>query len=302
MQQEALLVGAFQAVDVLLVLAGAERGDDHRLRLAAGKQGRAVRARQEAGFRDDRAYRLHVAAVDADAGVEDVPAHHLGLQVVEDLADGLLGELRLLALGEHRGIDLGLHRVDCLVAVLLDGDLVGLAQLALGDGGDRRLDRGMVGQHEVARLLGGLLGEPDDCVQHRLEAAMAEHHRLEHNGLGQLLGLGLDHQDRVGGAGDDEIEGRLLHFVDRRVELQLAADLADPGGADRAHERDAGEGQRRRRGDHGEDVGIVLEVMRQHGDDHLRIVAVARGEQRADGDGRSGGRPASPSPTAVLRA
>ena len=57
-QQEALLVGAFQAVDVLLVLAGAERGDDQRLRLAAGEQRRAVGARQEAGFGDDRADRL----------------------------------------------------------------------------------------------------------------------------------------------------------------------------------------------------------------------------------------------------
>ena len=83
MQQEALLVGALQAVDVLLVLAGAERGDDHRLRLAAGEQGRAVRARQEADLGDDRAHRLHVAPVDADAAVEDGVAHHLGLQVVE---------------------------------------------------------------------------------------------------------------------------------------------------------------------------------------------------------------------------
>ncbi len=34
-QQEVLLVGAFQAVDELLVLAGAEGGDHEGLRLAA---------------------------------------------------------------------------------------------------------------------------------------------------------------------------------------------------------------------------------------------------------------------------
>ena len=81
MQQEVLLVGALQRVDVLLVLAGAERGDHQRLGLAAGEQRRAVGARQHADFGDDRAHGLQVAAVDARAGVEDVPAHDLGLRV-----------------------------------------------------------------------------------------------------------------------------------------------------------------------------------------------------------------------------
>ena len=64
-QQEGLLVGAVEAVDVLLVLAGAERGDDQRLRLAAGEQRRTVGARQDADFRDDRADGREIAAVDA---------------------------------------------------------------------------------------------------------------------------------------------------------------------------------------------------------------------------------------------
>ena len=49
-QHEVLLVGAFERVDELLVFAGAERGDDERLRFAAGEQRRAVRARQNADF------------------------------------------------------------------------------------------------------------------------------------------------------------------------------------------------------------------------------------------------------------
>ena len=90
MQQEALLVGAFQRVDELLVLAGAERGDHEGLGLAAGEQRRAVGARQDADLGDDRADRLQVAAVDARAGVEDVPAHDLGLRLLEGGLD-LLG-------------------------------------------------------------------------------------------------------------------------------------------------------------------------------------------------------------------
>ena len=89
-KEERLLVHAGQRVDILLVLAGAERGDHQRLRLAAGEQRRAVGARQDADFRDDLADRLQVAAVDARAGVEDVPAHDLGLQILEHGGD-LLG-------------------------------------------------------------------------------------------------------------------------------------------------------------------------------------------------------------------
>jgi hypothetical protein len=56
---------------------------------------------------------------------------------------------------------------------------------------------------------------------------VAEHDGPEHDLLGELLRLRLDHQNRVGGAGDHEIEDRLLHLLERRVEAVLAADIAD---------------------------------------------------------------------------
>jgi hypothetical protein len=65
MEQEALLVHARQAVDILFVFAGAERGDDDCLRFTAGKQCRTVRARQQTDFRNDRANGRQIAAVDA---------------------------------------------------------------------------------------------------------------------------------------------------------------------------------------------------------------------------------------------
>ncbi len=115
---------------------------------------------------------------------------------------------------------------------------------------------------------------------------VAEHHGAEHHVLGQLLGLGLDHQDRVGGAGDDEVEGGVLHLLKRRVQLVLAADIADAGGADRTHEGHAGEGEGRGGRHHGDDVGIVLEVVGQDRDDDLGVVLVARHEERAGSAGR----------------
>ena len=73
-----------------------------------------------------------------------------------------------------------------------------------------------------------------------------------------------------------------LHLLDRRIELQLPADMADARRGDRPHEGNARQRQRRRSADHSEHVRLVLEIVRQHGDDHLRLVAIAFREERAD--------------------
>ena len=111
---------------------------------------------------------------------------------------------------------------------------------------------------------------------------MAEHDGAEHQILAEFLGFGLDHQHGVGGAGDDQVELGFLHLVDMRVEHVFAVDVADAGAADRAHEGDAGQRQGRRGGDDRQDVRIVFEVVLDDGDDDLRVVLVAIGEERAD--------------------
>ena len=215
-QQERLLVGALQRVDELLVLAGAERRHHQGLGLAAGEQRRAVGARQHADLGHDRAHRLDVAAVDAAAGVEDVPAHDLGFELLEDAGDAAACRMRGFSTpsGKKCRHDLGLGGLDRLVARHLVGDRVGGAQVLLDEAEHLLLERGIVGHRELARLLRGLLGEPDDRLDHRLEMPVAEHHGAEHDVLGQLLGLRLHHQHRVLGAGDDEVEMALLHLVD----------------------------------------------------------------------------------------
>ena len=67
-----------------------------------------------------------------------------------------------------------------------------------------------------------------------------------------------------------------------RVEDELAVDVADAHGADRALERDLADRQRGGRGDGAEDVRVVLVVRREDRDDELDVVLVALGEQRAD--------------------
>jgi hypothetical protein len=282
-QHERFLVRSLQRVDPLLVLAGAERGHHDRLRLAAGEQRRAVGARQERRLDDDRAHGDEVASVDSLAGVENVPAHDLAFELLEHAADQLHRPVRIVfAVREEMLHRLLLHRGDGVLTFGLARDRVGLAKIGLDDAEHVLLDRLGVGLIEIARLFCGLFGELDDSLDHRLEMPMSEHHRAEHDLFGQLFRFRLDHQHGVLGAGHDQIELGVLHLVDRRIEHVFVVAEADAGAADRAHERRAAERQRRRCRDHRDDVGIVLLIVRHHGDDHLRVAAPAIREQRTD--------------------
>ena len=282
-QQKRLLVGALQRIDELLVLAGAERRHHQGLRLAAREQRRTVRARQHADLAHDRPDGLHVAAVDARAGVEDVPAHDLAFELLENAGNlqrrifRALGALRA-EVAEHAFLD----GVDRLVARRLFRDRIGRAQVLLDQGTHVVLERRILRQGELARLLGRLFREPDDGFDHRLEMPVAEHHRAEHDLLGEFLRLGLDHEHGVLRAGDDEVEPALRHLVDLRIEHVLVVDEADAGAADRAHEWRAGKGEGGGGRDQRHDVRIVFQIVRQRGDDDLRVAAPAVGEQRPD--------------------
>ena len=102
--------------------------------------------------------------------------------------------------------------------------------------------------------------------------------------LGDLIGAGLDHDDGVPGAGDHEVELRLvLDLGQRGVDHELVLDAPDAHGPDGAEEWDLAEAQGRRGAQRGEHVVVVLEVDGQHGGHHVHLVHVALGEQRPDG-------------------
>ncbi len=102
MQHEVLLVGALERVDELLVFAGAERRDDERLRLAAREQRAAMGARQHADLALDGPDGLEIASVDAPAGVDHRVAHDAAFERLEQLAEGVLGDLAVF-LADERG-------------------------------------------------------------------------------------------------------------------------------------------------------------------------------------------------------
>jgi hypothetical protein len=92
-QHEVHLAGAFEAVDELLVIAGAESCDHEGLRLAAGEDGRAVGTRQHAHFSDDRADSDVVVrpSMRVLVSLRMAPRTIFGLEVV-DRASPILGQ------------------------------------------------------------------------------------------------------------------------------------------------------------------------------------------------------------------
>ncbi len=206
-----LLGGAFERIDELLVLAGAERGNDERLRFAAREKRGTMRARQRADFGNDGPHGDKIAPVDALLGVEHRIAHHFGFQIVEQIAEILGADLAVTFADEifrRLRLDFG----DAVAAQMLFGNLERTGQIDGGDLADLVQNRRIGIDRNRTRFLRGLLGEADDRVDHRLHAAMAEHDRAEHDVFRQFLGFGFHHQHRIGGAGHDEIERRKSAF------------------------------------------------------------------------------------------
>ena len=280
-QHEGFFVGALERIDVLLVFARAERGDGERLGLAPGEERAAVGAGQNADLAHDGPHRDEIAPVDARLAVEDARADDFLLGLLEGGRD--LGRLCTVVIGgNERGNDLVLDGGNTVAAFLLAGDRIGRAELAFADLADARDHLAVVLRLELPGLFRRAFGELDDGVDQGLEVLLPVHDRAEHHLFGKFLGLGFDHQHRVGGAGHDEIERALRHFVDHRVEHILAADIADAGGPDRPEEGDAGERQRGGACYHRDDIGVVLHVVGEDGCDDLRLVLEARREERAD--------------------
>ena len=171
---------------------------------------------------------------------------------------------------------------DLRVANLLLGDAV-----SVGDGRDELGDarsQGLVldGRRPDDRRTAGLFGQRTNRFDRNLHLLVAEHHGAEHDVFRQPVGLRLHHEHGLLRAGDDEVELRLFQLRARRIQQVLTVLVADARGADRPHERQARQRERRGRAEQRRDVGIDLRVHRQHGRNDLHVAPVACGEQRAN--------------------
>ena len=184
----------------------------------------------------------------------------------------------------HSASTLRDHFLQPLLPRLLLAQLIGLAQQRFGQCADGR-DHCLVlrGGRPVPQRLAGFLDQRVDLLDHRLLLLVAEDDRAQHDLLRQLVGFGFDHQHGRLGAGNHEVQLRRQQFGLGRVQHVLAVDVGHARRADRTVERQAGNGQRRRRADHRGDVRIHLRIHRHHRGDDLHFVVEAFREQRTDG-------------------
>jgi len=66
------------------------------------------------------------------------------------------------------------------VPLLLVGDCVGGAYVVLDQRKHGLRERSVISRLQLARLLGSLLRQPDDGIDHRLEMPVAKHYRAKH--------------------------------------------------------------------------------------------------------------------------
>ena len=284
MQHEVRFEVAVQRVDELFVIAGAERRDDQTLGFPTGEQGRAMGPRQQPGFHGDRTHLIQRATVDPLAFLHDRAAQDRGFELLQRGAE--VGILKLLfAESVLDGILGGRNRGD---ALLLVGDRIGGAHLVFARSFDRIEQRRVIRWRKVERLFRRGFCKRDDQIDNRLDLIVREVHRAEHLGFGQLVGFGFHHHHGVFGARDDQVEPLLgivaqsLHVIDTGVQHVVAIDETDTATGDRTHEGRAGNRQGSRGGDHRDHIGIVDQIVAEHGAHHQNFVLEARDEQRAD--------------------
>ena len=281
MHHEAVFILTSQRVDALCITLGAQRGHDQRLGFATREQGRAVGTGQHAVADFDGAHGARVAAVDAGLTCQDLAAHDAGFNVEQHAFD--LDGVELHAVGLEASHHGSVGFAARLGAGLLVADLVGSAQLVVGQC-DHLGDQGFVlgGGFPLPHGLASIAHQFVDGVDGHVALLVTEHHGAEHDFFRQLLGFGFHHQHSGFGASYHQVHLRVLARSLAGVQHVFAVDVAHAGGANRAVERNARNGQGCTGSDQGSNVSVHFGVQRDRVDDHMHFIEETFGEQRTD--------------------
>ena len=268
MVHEALLFLFPDGVELLGHGESCESCDGQDLGLTAGEQCRTVNAGDQADLAAEGADLVHCAAVDAFTGQQPL-LDDLFLKLVEDLVHVL----------HHVGVLLGvlfLHCGDPLVdARLADVLVVGVhavfhaLELVLDELIEQLLIKRsvLVLKLRLADLGDHLVNE----VENGLQMLVSLNDALIHDVLGNLIGLGFDHDDLLVSCRDGGGHAVCLALLLGGVEQILLAVPAENYSRDGAVKRNVGDAHRRRRADHCGDLGAAVAVDGQDlaGDDNI---------------------------------
>ena len=99
-----------------------------------------------------------------------------------------------------------------------------------------------LGRSDLALRLPGFLPQLVDGGANLLDLGVGELDGVDHRFFLHFLGAGLDHHDAVGGADDHDVQQALAHLAVGRIDDECAIHQADAHCANRAVERNVGNG------------------------------------------------------------
>ena len=287
MEHETLGHIAGQAVHALFVGGGTQRGHDQRLGFAAAENGRAVRARQDAGLNLDGTHFVDLAAINARAFVDNARAHNLLFQIAQNF--GALAESGLVfrpgRIVLEGGQNLVLHRL----AGVLAGQLFRHAHGVFNTGFQSQFahalhQRGVFHMRRKFHLgLAGQLPQTQLRFNEGLNLLAAPLEGVNDDVFGHKERVAFHHGQGVGAGGKDDIQIAVLLLFKRRIEHELAVHAADaPAG------HGAFKGQRRQHHGRGrarqrQHVGLVFLIRGNDARQNLHVLIQPLGEQRTDG-------------------
>ena len=271
-------------VEFLGVFVGAEGDEGDGLGFAAGEQGRAMRARQNAHFASNGADVIKAAAIQALVFVHDQAANGFLLDVVKGLAEHGFGDFFRAEFCHQLGGDFVGDGFDGGFALqFLVGQKSGHHPFAgQGFGFLKNVVRHDA-DGDVALFLAGAGGQILLRLDQGLAAFVAEFEGGHEIRLGNFLGRAFEH-DHVGGVADvDEVQIAVAHLGVGGVGDELPGDAANAQRAQRAVPGNIAHAQRGGSADDGEDIGIIFAVGAEEDALDLDFVEPAFGEERADG-------------------
>src|SRR5690606_28408322 len=118
-------------------------------------------------------------------------------------------------------------------------------------------------------------------VDKRLQRLVAELQRLDEKALGNFVGARFDHDNRIAGGGDPEVERTELHLWNCRIGDELAVNVPNAHGADRPVPGNVGDVQRGTGGVDRHNVEMVEAIRGESSDNQLHLVAHTVGEEGA---------------------
>lgn len=281
-----------EAIDELFVGACSEGDDAEGLGFAAGEDGGAVDAWEDADFGGDGSDGVEVAAVGSDA-FEDGFAGDLFFDVDEDCADFFL----FFAVGDDESVggvgvcagwcevcdDVIHDLLDGVGAVLFAGLSFDFADACGCELADLFEEFGVVFDGGADLWAADFLDKLFDHFDDLDADVVSELDGVGDDIFGDFAGSDFDHIDEVLGSGDDEVEVGDFELVGGGEEDELAIDAADADVGSGVEEGDIADGDGGTGGDAGEDIGVVLLVGSQDVEVDLDLIHETFWEEGSEG-------------------